>query len=93
MIYLPIYLDILFYALLPLLNCQPVYRAGKSEIHKTIIRSIFSYGAETFTMNTETVKDQLLFNQRYCRRHLELRIAKVNCRYNCNSELVKCMEI
>jgi hypothetical protein len=52
------------------LKSQPVYRNTKIIIYKTLIRPIITYGAEAWTMSSETGKRLAVFEQKVLRKIL-----------------------
>jgi hypothetical protein len=53
------------YALHPILKSQSVYRNTKIIIYKTLIRPIITYGAEAWTMSSETCKGWPFLNGKF----------------------------
>jgi hypothetical protein len=78
-----------YYVLHPILKSQSVHRNTKIIIYKTLIRSIITYGAEAWTMSSETGKRLAVFEREVLRKLLEA--IKIN---NCwirrhNNELMQ----
>ena len=56
------------YAFLPLLKSHSVLRAEKIEIYKTLIRPVATYGAESWALNEDIVKQLATFERKVLRR-------------------------
>jgi hypothetical protein len=52
------------------LRNKSVYRNTKIIIYKTLIRPIITYGAEAWTMSSETGKQQAVFERKVLRKTL-----------------------
>jgi hypothetical protein len=59
-----------YYALHPILKSQSVYRNTKIIIYKTLIRPIITYGAEAWSMSSETGKRLAVFERKVLRKIL-----------------------
>jgi hypothetical protein len=56
-----------YFAFYPILKGQSVYRNTKIIIYKTLIRLIITYGAEAWTMSSETGKRLVVFERKVSR--------------------------
>jgi hypothetical protein len=78
-----------YYALHPILKSQSVYRNTTIIIYKTLIRPIITYGAEAWTMSSETGKWLAVFERKVLRKILGT-IKVNNCwRRRHNNELMQ----
>jgi hypothetical protein len=78
-----------YYALHPILKSQSVYRNIKIIIYKTLIRPVITYGAEAWTMSSETGKWLAIFERKVLRKILGA-IKINNCwRRRHNNELMQ----
>jgi hypothetical protein len=62
--------DRAYYVLHPILKSQSVYINTKIIIYKTLIRPIITYGAEAWTMSSETGKRLAVFERKVLRKIL-----------------------
>jgi hypothetical protein len=53
-----------YYALHPILKSQSVYRNAKIIIYRTLIRPVITYGAEVWTMSSETGNRLAVFERK-----------------------------
>ncbi|KAG8232804.1 hypothetical protein J437_LFUL007958 [Ladona fulva] len=57
-----------FYSLLPVFKSKNVYRETKTKLYKTLIRTVLSYGSETWTMTVKSAELLVSLERRMLRR-------------------------
>ena len=81
-----------YYALLPVLKSQAIYRTEKIRIYKTLIRPVLTYGAEAWTMKVEMIKRLAVFERKVLRKILGAVRVNDIWRRRYNSELMALYE-
>lgn len=77
----------IYYSVLPIIKCRDVHRLTKIRIYKTMIRTVLSYGCETWMLTKTSEKMINTFERKILRRILGPVLGQDGWRIRYNKEL------